>query len=219
MIKKCISYLWRIIQHMKQVLTTFIFLFLCQQLVVAQDHYDPAKALNSEEIFLKSNPSHRFIAQAGQKYLVLDANPTIGGFHRYRFFPGDQIKFRMKNETIRFNETIAAVKDSSFTIGIVNDAAVRMDFQDVPLKEVKLVKIHKQIPFVSQGVFLLPLAGILYMGADFFNKGIDNKRYTMDSSSFVVGGAFIATGFICYKLTFATIKVNGKNKLKVLETF
>jgi hypothetical protein len=54
------------------------------------------------------------IATPGQKYLVLDASPFIGGFHRYRFFPGDNIKFRMKNETIRFNETIASVDDSSF---------------------------------------------------------------------------------------------------------
>ena len=204
---------------MKQVLVIFIFLALCQPLVFAQDHYDPAKALNSEEIFLKSNPSHRFIAQAGQKYLALDANPSIGGFHRYRFFPGDMIKFRMKNETIRFNETVATVKDSSFTIGVVNDALGRMDYQDVPLKEVKLIKITRHIPFVSQAVVLLPLAGLIYMGADFFNRGIDNKRYTMDQSSFVVGGAFIVTGLICYKMTFASIKINSKNKLRVLETY
>ena len=198
----------------------FLILFSLVNLpVVAQDHYDPAKALSSEELFLKQNGTNRIISVPGQKYLALDASPWIGGFHRYRFFPGDNLKFRMKNETIKFDETIASVADSSFTIGVVNEAASRMDYQSIPLKDVKLVKVHRRIPFISQAGIYFPLAGLIYIGADFFNKGVDNKRYTTDASSLVVGGAFIVTGLICYKLTFSSLKVNSKNKLKVLETY
>lgn len=185
----------------------------------SQDHYDPKKALSSEEIFRKESSTNRVIASPGQKYLVLDASPVIGGFHRYRFFPGDNIKFRMHDETIRFNETIASVTDSSFSIAIINEAVGRMDYQEILLKDIRLMKVSRRIPFISQLAPLLPLAGIIYVGADFFNKGVDNKRYTTDASSLVVGGAFIAAGFICYKLTFSSLKINSRNKLKVLETY
>jgi hypothetical protein len=185
----------------------------------SQDHYDAKKALSSEEIFRKESNTNRVIASPGQKYLVLDASPVIGGFHRYRFFPGDNIKFRMHDETIRFNETIASVTDSSFSIAIINEAVGRMDYQEILLKDIRLMKVSRRIPFISQLAPLLPLAGIIYVGADFFNKGVDNKRYTTDASSLFVGGAFVAAGFICYKLTFASLKINNRNKLKVLETY
>ena len=204
---------------MKQVLIIAIIFLLGEFPLFAQDHYDRAKALSSEELFQKNSSANRVIAQPGQKYLVLDASPVIGGFHRYRFFPGDQIKFRMKNETIRFNETIAAVTDSSFTIATVNDAVGRTEYQEIPLKEVRLLKVSRRIPFVTQAAPLLPLAGLIYIGADFFNRGIDNKRFTTDASSIAVGGTLIAAGFICYKLSFSSLRINGKNKLKVLETY
>jgi len=204
---------------MKQYLT-ILFLFVLGILPAwSQDQYDPQKALSSEELFLKQNSSNRVIGTPGQKYIILDASPVIGGFHRYRFFPGDNIKFRLNNETIRFNETITAVKDSSFTIGIVNDALGRMDYQDVLLKDIRLMKVSRRIPFVSQAAYLLPFAGLIYIGADFFNRGIDNKRFTTDGSTIIVGGAIIATGLFCYKLSFSSLKINNRNKLKVLETY
>ncbi|TDE16296.1 hypothetical protein [Dyadobacter psychrotolerans] len=199
---------------------TILFLFVLGILpAFAQDHYDPQKTLTSEELFLKQNSDNRIIATPGQKYIILDSSPLIGGFHRYRFFPGDNIKFRLNNETIRFNETIASVKDSSFVIGIVNDAVARMDYQEILLKDIRLLKVTRRIPFVTQAAVLLPMAGLIYIGADFFNKGIDNKRYTTDGSTFVVGGALMITGLFCYKLTFSSLKINHKNKLKVLETY
>jgi len=204
---------------MRSVLTLFILFILGSLPAWAQDNYDPRKALSSEELFLKQSNDNRVVGAPGQKYLVLDASPVIGGFHRYRFFPGDNIKFRMKNETIKFNETIANVTDSAFSIAVINEALGQMTYQSIPLKEIKLIKTHRRIPFISQAATLLPLAGLIYIGADFFNRGIDNKRYTTDTSTIIVGGAIMATGFICYKMTFSTLKINGRNKLKILETY
>ena len=204
---------------MRSVLTLFILFILGSLPAWAQDNYDPRKALSSEELFLKQSSDNRVVGAPGQKYLVLDASPVIGGFHRYRFFPGDNIKFRMKNETIKFNETIANVTDSAFSIAVINEALGQMTYQSIPLKEIKLIKTHRRIPFISQAATLLPLAGLIYIGADFFNRGIDNKRYTTDTSTIIVGGAIMATGFICYKMTFSTLKINGRNKLKILETY
>ena len=204
---------------MRKYLIIFILFAFGSVPAWSQDHYDPKNALSSEELFLKQSGDNRVIGAPGQKYLVLDASPTLGGFHRYRFFPGDNIKFRMNNETIRFNETIASVNDSSFTIGVVNEAVGRMDYQEILLKDIRLMKVSRRIPFVSQAAVLLPLAGLIYIGADFFNKGVDNKRYTTDGSTFVVGGALMVTGLFCYKMTFASLKMNHRNKLKVLETY
>jgi hypothetical protein len=204
---------------MKSVLTLLILFILGNIPAWAQDNYDPRKALSSEELFLKQGNDNRVVGAPGQKYLVLDASPVIGGFHRYRFFPGDNIKFRMKNETIKFNETIANVTDSAFSIAVINEALGQMTYQSIPLKEIKLIKTHRRIPFISQAATLLPLAGLIYIGADFFNRGIDNKRYTTDTSTIIVGGAIMATGFVCYKMTFSTLKINGRNKLKILETY
>ncbi|ACT96210.1 hypothetical protein [Dyadobacter fermentans] len=204
---------------MRQLLPIVVLLFLGNIEAWSQDHYDPQKAPSSEELFLKQGTGSRVIATPGQKYLVLDASPFIGGFHRYRFFPGDNIKFRMKNETIRFNETIASVDDTGFTIGVVNEAVGRMDYQRILLEDIRLLKVSRRIPFVSQAAPLLPLAGLIFIGADFFNKGVDNKRYTTDTSTLVIGGSLMAAGFICYKFTFASLKINSRNKLKVLETY
>jgi hypothetical protein len=204
---------------MKKNLIILVLTVLVTVPAWSQEHYSPGKALTSEELFLKQEAGNRIIATPGQKYLILDSSPLIGGFHRYRFFPGDNIKFRMNNETIRFNETIASIKDSSFSIGIVNDVAGRVDYQEILLKDVRLLKVSRRIPFVTEAGIFLPLAGLIYIGADFFNKGIDNKRYTTDGSSFIVGGALMVTGLFCYKLSFSSLKINQRNKLKVLETY
>ncbi|WP_439555883.1 hypothetical protein [Dyadobacter sp.] len=201
-------------------LLLIVFLFVFGNLTAwSQDHYDPRKAPTSEELFLKQGNTSRAIASPGQKYLVLDASPAIGGFHRYRFFPGDNIKFRMRNETIKFNETISSVSDSSFTIGILNEAVNRVDYQEILLKDVRLMKVSRNIPFISQAAPLLPLAGLIFIGADFFNKGMDNKRFTTDASSFIIGGSMMVAGYVCYRLTFSSLKINNRNKLKVLETY
>ncbi|CAG5069515.1 hypothetical protein DYBT9623_02251 [Dyadobacter sp. CECT 9623] len=204
---------------MRQLLLIFFVLIFGNLTAWSQDHYEAQKALSSEELFIKQGGSNRVIANPGQKYLVLDASPTIGGFHRYRFFPGDNIKFRMHNETIRFNETIASVSDSSFTIGILNEAVGRMDYQEILLKDIRLMKVSRRIPFISQLAPILPLAGLLFVGADFFNRGVDGKRFTTDTASLVVGGSMVVAGYICYRLTFSSLKINGRNKLKVLETY
>jgi hypothetical protein len=204
---------------MRQLVPIVVLLLLGSLSAWSQDHYDPKKALSSEELFLKQGNTNRIIATPGQKYLVLDASPVIGGFHRYRFFPGDNIKFRMQDETIRFDETIASVTDSSFSIAVINEAVGRMDYQNILLKDVRLMKVSRRIPFISQLAPILPLAGLIYIGADFFNKGVDNKRFTTDTSSLIVGGSLMAAGFVCYKLTFASLKINHRNKLKVLETY
>ena len=202
-----------------------VFLFLLFLLLnlegqaIAQDHYDPAKALSSEELFLKNNENKRVFTKAGQRYLILDSSPIVGSFHRYRYFPGDPIRFRVKGESTRYNEEMYSVTDSSFTFLLVNEVARRMESREILLKEINRIKTFRRIPWVTEGSLLLPLAGLVYIGADFFNKGIDGQRFTTDTPTLIVGGALAATGFLCYKLSFSSVKINGRNHIMVLQTY
>lgn len=204
---------------MKVLLFLVVAILAFRSSSVAQDHYDPAKALTSEELFLKNNENKRVFTKAGQRYLILDASPLVGAFHRYRYFPGDPIRFRIKGESTRYNEEIYSVSDSSFTFLLVNQAARRMESREISLKEINRIKTFRRIPWVTEGSILLPLAGLVYIGADFFNRGIDGQRFTTDTPTLIVGGALAATGFLCYKLSFSSVKINGRNHIKVLQTY
>ncbi|MCF2446306.1 hypothetical protein L0657_20275 [Dyadobacter sp. CY345] len=202
---------------MKKYLFLVFAVILINSSVRSQDAYDRTKALTSEALFFKKNGNKNITGLPGQKYLILDSSPRIGKFRRYRFFPGDQVKFRMHNENIRFKTAIVSISDSSFTIA--NEATGKMDSREIMLKDVRLIKVSKRIPFITEASYYFPIAGILYIGADFVNKGVDDKRFTTDASAFIVGGALMAAGFVCYKLSFASIKINDRNKLKVMETY
>ena len=183
----------------------------------SQDVYNRQKALTSEELFFKQNANKNISGNAGHKYLALDAAPRVGKFRRYRFFPGDVVRFRMNNENIRFRSSIVSISDTSFTIA--NEVTGKMDYREIMLKDVRLIKVSKRIPFITEASYYFPIAGLLYIGADFINKGADDKRFTTDASAFIVGGTLMAAGFVCYKLSFASIQINDRNKLKVLESY
>ncbi|TDB68255.1 hypothetical protein [Arundinibacter roseus] len=185
----------------------------------AQDHYDPAKALSSEELFLKQNQNNRVFLKADQNYLILDASTMVGGYHRQRFFPGDNIRFTLRGESTRFEEEIYSVSDSSFTFVLINEAAGKMEYREVMLRDIHKVKTFRRIPWITEGAFLLPLAGLTYIGADFFNRGIDNQRFTTDRQTLLVGGSMMAAGFVFYKISFSTIKMKGANRIRVLQTY
>ena len=204
---------------MKDFLSALIICLVCIITGQAQDNYDPAKALSSEELFLKQNSNKRVFTKAGERYLALDFAPTFGTFRRFRYFPGDDIRYKVKGNPQRFRKEVYTITDSSFTFSYVNEAERRMETEEILLGDIRKIKTFRRIPFVTEGALLLPLAGLIFIGADFFNKGIDDKRFTTDAQALVVGGALAATGFICYKLSFSSVRINGRNRVKILKTY
>lgn len=204
---------------MKSIVSLLLLSILSLGGSLAQDHYDPDKALSSEELFLKQQQNSRAFTKPGVRYLVLDASPMVGGFHRFRYFPGDLIRFNANGLPGRQQQEIYTLTDSSFTFAYIDEAARQMLSKEVLLKDLRRVKTYRRIPWVTEGAVLLPLAGLVFIGADFFNEGIDGQRFTTDAQAFAVGGALAATGFICYKLSFASVKINGRNRLKILKTY
>ena len=176
--------------------------FFCQT-AFSQNEPTEKKPLSSEELFLKQNK--HIVTKAGEKYLILNISPAIGKFHRVRFYPGDKIKFRLKNDRTKFHETIENITDSSFSVGVM-DPAGKINYKQIFLTDINKIKVSRRIPFVTEASYYFPLAGLVYLGADFFNTGIDGKRFTTDRSSFIVAGALIASGFIFQKCRYLITK-------------
>ncbi|WP_138484483.1 hypothetical protein [Dyadobacter bucti] len=172
--------------------------------------------LTSEAVSSSQDKQKTFVTDVGKKYLVLNKAPRIGKFRRYRFIAGQEVNFKVKNERKRFKTKILSISDSSFTID--NDLAASIEPREIMLSELRLFKISRRIPFVSEAAYYFPIGGLLYIGADFFNKGIDDKRFTTDASAFIVGGTLMLAGLICHKLSSHTIKINNKNTLRVLSS-
>jgi hypothetical protein len=67
----------------------FVLLILALPVCIrAQDHYDPSKALSSEDLFLKQNDSKRVFTRPGERYLALDHTSWLGGFPPLPIFSG-----------------------------------------------------------------------------------------------------------------------------------
>jgi hypothetical protein len=186
---------------------------------VAQDTYDPARALSSEALFLKQNPNQRAMTQPGQRYLALDTYSFPAGFQRKRFFIGDELAFTTRHPRQQMRVTIASINDSTFSYVVINELARKMEYIPVPLTEVRRVRVFRRIPWVTEGAFMLPLAGLIFVAADFINPGMDGQRFTTDSQAVAIGGAFVGTGLICYKLSFTNPRIRRNNRLKVLQTY
>lgn len=184
----------------------------------SQDAYNRLEALDSDELLIKQKGT-RLVTRPGERYLIVDHFSLFGGYQRYRYFPGEQIRFRLKNSTTKFNEQIGIITDTTFTFVLVNEAVGRMEHREVALNDIRLIKATNRIPWVTEGSIMLPLAGLVYLGADFFNRGVDGKRFTTDPQTLIVSGALVATGLICYKFSFHSIKLGKKNKIRVLQTY
>ncbi len=195
----------------------FLFSLLSLQ-GVSQDAYNRLEALESDELLIKQKGT-RLVTKPGERYLIVDHSSFFGGYQRYRYFPGENIRFRLKDSRTKFNERIGTITDTTFTFVLVNEAIGRMEHREVALGDLRMIKTTNRIPWVSEGSFMLPLAGLIYMGADFFNKGIDGRRFTTDPQTLWIGGGLIATGLVCYKFTFHSIKLGKKNNIRVLQTY
>ncbi|MBC8153378.1 MAG: hypothetical protein H7Z72_10740 [Bacteroidetes bacterium] len=153
------------------------------------------------------------------RYLALDVSGPFGGFHRYRFLQGDRLSFKSTADNYHYREPVYAVTDTSFSISMMNEVMNRPDFPEFRFNEVRKIYITRQIPFVSAGALMLPLAGLVFIVADFVNpKSFDGRsgRFVFDSRSLVPGGALMALGGLCYKLSYPRYTVNKNHRLRVL---
>lgn len=152
-------------------------------------------------------------------YLALDVSGPFGGFHRYRFQEGDAFSFRARTDGEHYREPLYAVTDTTFSISMLNEVMNRPDFPEFHLGDVGKVYVTKRIPFVSAGAIMLPLAGVIFIVADFVNPKVGDGhsgRFVFDSRSLVPGGVLMALGGLCYKFSYPRYAVNKNHRLRVL---
>ena len=150
-----------------------------------------------------------------QRYLALDANPTLGAFYRYRYQVGQSFAFRdIKGD--KYRAPVYAVTDSLFSLSMNNEVMGRYEAVPFRFADVKTVFVKRRIPFVTEGAVMLPLAGIIYFLADFINTGQDGGRgwFTASSRSLIPAGALVAAGGVCYKVSFPRYRVGKKHRLR-----
>ena len=102
---------------------------------------------------------------------------------------------------------------------MVNEVMNRPDFPEFKLNDVQKIYVTHRIPFVSAGAVMLPMAGLIFIVADFVNpKASDGRtgRFVFDSRSLIPGGVLMALGGICYKLSYPRYTVNKNHRLRVL---
>ncbi len=174
-----------------------------------------------EEILQQRSPNQSRALLAGEsvRYLALD-HP--GG--RVRFFPGDRIKFRLRTDRQRYNDVVQTVGDSAFYFLVENPVTQRGETLTFRLADVNRVYTTRRVPFLSEGMILFPVAGLIYFVADVFHPGNQLRRgegVSVTPGTALVTGTLFGLGILGYKLTFQVHRLNpdGRRRLRVLRTY
>lgn len=189
------------------IATVTVGCFLLAVHAVAQ----PRDTLTTEQLLERRGGIYKAMIHPA-KYLALDVNYRVGGFRRYRFFEGDEFRFRARGEW--FREEIYEVTDSSFVVLMSNEVMNRDEPVTFRLNEVDKVHISRRIPFVSAAGTLFPIAGGVYLLADLINQQGFVSRGTG-----IVTGSFILSGVIFHRLSNPRFRINKNHRLRVLKTY
>lgn len=172
--------------------------------------------LSDKELFLKQNPGYQTYLQTEGRYLVLDVY-RMGQIRRHRFYAGDELVFTIKGQRKKIRENITSVSDSSFTFTQFNDILNEHIHTEVKLSNVRKIRIYRRIPWVTQGAYMLPVAGGIFFLSDTFRyRGGLEFNVQFDPKSTLIAGGLASLGFLCQRLSFPTYRVGNRHRLHVL---
>ncbi len=159
-------------------------------------------------------------AMMKRRYLTLDVTGLMGRFRRYRIFPGELISFKNRTDKTHYRSPLTAVNDTSFTIAFQNELYEQPQALSFAVADVRRVYFNRRIPFVSQAAYILPVAAVVYLVADFVNGRDDNNKFAvrLDHRNLVPAGFLALGGGICYAFSHRSYAVGERNKLKILWT-
>lgn len=170
----------------------------------------PQDTLTTEQLLQRKGTAYSALIRPS-RYLALDVNHTLGGFHRYRFFVGDELHFKARGET--YHEQLYDVTDSTFSILMANEVMNRDEPVTFRLDEVSKVLLHRRIPFITAAGTIFPIAGGVYLLADVVN----NRGFY--SNTLPVVGALALSGLIFHVISNPHVRINQNHRLKVLRTY
>jgi len=189
----------------------YLFLFL-------NARAQPSDTLSVDSLLRRQNPQLASLAEPGRPYLVLDVIGLLGGFQRHRFFRGQEIKFRYEGR--RFKEPIYSLTDTSLALVIENPDNLLREVRHFRLDRIQRVYLKRQIPFVTQGAYFLPIAGALFLAADFVNPKdmAGNGRFITSNEALLISGALAGLGWVCGRLSNPSYRINRNHRLRVLRS-
>ncbi|GAB3999894.1 hypothetical protein GCM10028807_51430 [Spirosoma daeguense] len=188
----------------------YSYFALLSILTTSIGYAQPQDTLTTEQLLQRKGTSYTALLRPS-RYLAFDVNHNLGGFRRYRFFIGDEFHFKANGE--KYREEIYDVTDSTFSVLMANEVMNRDEPVTFRLKDVQKVFIHRRIPFITAAGMLFPLAGGVYMLADFVNNGMLNRNVLP------VTGSLVLSGIIFNRLSNPHIRVNKNHRLRVLRTY
>ena len=185
-------------------------IFLCLLTISFTGLAQPRDTLTTEQLLQRRGGNYAALLRPSH-YLVLDVNHALGGFHRYRFFVGDEIRFRARGE--RYREQLYDVTDSTFTILLANESMNRDEPVTFRVSEVEKLIISRRIPFLTIAGPVLPLAGGVYLLASLVN----NRALSKDILP--VSGGMALAGLIFSRMSNPHYRINENRRLRVLQTY
>lgn len=185
-------------------------LFLALFLITSVARAQPRDTLTTEQLLQRRGTAYAALLRPS-RYLALDVNHTLGGFHRYRFFEGDEIHFKAQGQ--KYREQLYDVTDSTFSILMANEVMNRDEPVTFRLGDIERFYLHRRIPFVTAAGNLFPIAGAVYLIADVVNQG------GLYSNALPVVGTLVLSGVLFNRLSNPRYKLNKNHRLKVLRTY
>ena len=171
----------------------------------------PRDTLTTEQLLERRGTAYSALLLRPSRYLALDVNHTLGGFHRYRFFQGDELHFKARGQ--KYREQLYDITDSTFSVLMANEVMNRDEPVTFRFSEIQRFYFHRRIPFVTAAGNVFPIAGAVYLIADVVNQ---RGFY---SNTLPVVGSLALSGLIFHVLSNPHVKLNKNHRLKVLRTY
>lgn len=186
------------------------YLFLAFFLLTSAAHAQPRDTLTTEQLLQRRGTAYSALLRPS-RYLALDVNHTLGGFHRYRFFEGDEIHFKARGQ--KYREQLYDVTDSTFSVLMANEVMNRDEPVTFRLGDIQRFYLHRRIPFVTAAGNLFPIGGAVYLIADVVNQG------GLYRNALPVVGTLVLSGVLLHLISNPRIRINKNHRLKVLRTY
>ncbi|GAB3900801.1 hypothetical protein GCM10028803_24340 [Larkinella knui] len=194
-----------------RLLVSVLLLFFVHSVEAQSD------TLSVDSLMIKQKSPYAAMIRPGQKYLALDVMGRLGGFRRYRYFPNEEIKFRYNGK--KYREPLYGVTDTTLMLILEDPNTFLPETVHFRIDKIQKVYVNRQIPFITQGTYIFPIAGTLFFLADVINVSRSEKRLVADSRALKAPAVMIALGAICYKVSYPRYRINKNHRLKVLETY
>ncbi|WP_080238907.1 hypothetical protein [Spirosoma rigui] len=187
-----------------------LFLFLTLSFFASLAYAQPRDTLTTEQLLQRRGTAYSALIRPS-RYLALDVNHALGGFHRYRFFEGDEIHFKAGGK--KYREQLYDVTDSTFTVLMANEVMNRDEPVTFRFTDIQRFYLHRRIPFVTAAGSLFPIAGGVYLIADIVNQ------QGFYANTLPVVGTLLGSGILFHLISNPRVKLNKNHRLKVLRTY